>query len=41
LKLEEIAMSLRSHGNGETRLHRALKALRLIMAKNIDYGKNQ
>jgi RNA polymerase sigma-70 factor (ECF subfamily) len=40
LKLEEIATVLAlPMGTVKTRLHRALKALRLIMEKNADYGK--
>lgn len=41
MKLEEIAMVLGLPiGTVKTRLHRALKALRLIMEKNEDYGKS-
>ncbi len=40
MKLEEIATVLDlPMGTVKTRLHRALKALRLIMEKNVDYGK--
>jgi RNA polymerase sigma-70 factor, ECF subfamily len=40
MKLEEIAAVLAlPMGTVKTRLHRALKALRLILGKNVDYGR--
>jgi RNA polymerase sigma-70 factor (ECF subfamily) len=40
MKLEEIATVLAlPMGTVKTRLHRALKALRLVLEKNVDYGK--
>jgi RNA polymerase sigma-70 factor (ECF subfamily) len=40
MKLEEIATVLAlPMGTVKTRLHRALKALRVILEKNVDYGK--
>ena len=40
MKLEEIAAVLAlPMGTVKTRLHRAMKALRLILGKNLDYGK--